>query len=624
MFHHLVALAEKLQQGTDGFAPTGFYWPGQPIRWVVHFTPGQAVRVEETSIALPRPFAGRTSGPAASLLVDRASYALGYAKSTKGKEASNERSSQYHAKFMELLRSFLQWDGLTDAHLREVLEVLVGLLEDEKVLSQIRASATGITADDWVSFMPEWGPLKGQHLYDHPLARVFWVEELQRRTLANGVEGECAICGRQRPLLRKLPLQVKGTIPIHSLNHDAFPSFSLSSGGAQIGICFECGDKATRALDYLWSHKDHHQNLIKDPDSNDSLKNQRAVFWLKEPAALETGEAETVIDLTMLAPVLGRRPGASLSQLYNLLKLPWKPATHALLLDDNAFFLAVFSPNKTRLALREWIQVSLEELKEHLRRFLNAVQIVDEFGEPKLFSIGDLLDVLNAGNPNVLRNLLRTAFLGWAPPRELLTISVRLMRNPRLWIADKKDQGSNRDPGKKKDQGKEKRKDESEEKRRLPPLPNVVAVAKLVLVYGKGDDRMVSLDQENRSAAYLCGRLLAIMEEAQLRASQYKVNRTLVERFYGAASTAPAATFGGLIRQATTAHLPELGRDLNVEMEEVMTKIDQAGGFPRILTLEEQAEFGLGFYHQRAAFRARRKEKKQEGEMEQETGGVEE
>lgn len=603
MFHHLVALAEKLQQENDGFAPTGFYWPGQPIRWVVHFAPGQGVRVEETSIALPRPFAGRTSGPAASLLVDRASYALGYAKSTKGKEASTERASQYHAKFMELLRSFLQWDGLTDAHLRGVLGVLVGLLEDEDVLAQIRASATGITADDWVSFMPEWGPLKGQHLYDHPLARAFWVEELQRRTLAMGVEGECAICGRQRPLLRKLPLQVEGTRPIHALNHDAFPSFSLTSNGVQIGICFECGDKATRALDYLWSHKDHHQNLIKDPNSNDSLKNQRAVFWLKEPAALETGETETVLDLTMLAPILGRRPGASLSQLYNLLKLPWKPATHALLLDDNAFFLAVFSPNVARLALREWIQVSLEDLKEHLRRFLNAVQIVDEFGEPRLFSIGDLLDVLNTGNPNVLRNLLRTAFLGWPPPRELLTISVRLMHNPELWNADKEDQ--------------------DKEKRRLPPLPHVVAVAKLVLVYRKGDDRMVSLDQESRSAAYLCGRLLAIMEEAQLRASQYNVKRTLVERFYGAASTAPAATFGGLVRLATTAHLPELGRDLNMEMEEVMTKIDQAGGFPRILTLEEQAEFGLGFYHQRAAFRARRKEKKQEADMEQETGGPE-
>lgn len=121
------------------------------------------------------------------------------------------------------------------------------------------------------------------------------------------------------------------------------------------------------------------------------------------------------------------------------------------------------------------------------------------------------------------------------------------------------------------------------------------------------------LNADYKSRAYLCGRLLAILEEAQLRASNFSLNRTLVDRFYGAASTAPAATFGGLIRLATTAHLPEVGKDVNLLMEEVMSKLDEAGGFPRVLTLAEQAEFGLGFYHQRAAFRARRGKNKNEG-----------
>lgn len=124
---------------------------------------------------------------------------------------------------------------------------------------------------------------------------------------------------------------------------------------------------------------------------------------------------------------------------------------------------------------------------------------------------------------------------------------------------------------------------------------------------------MSALDTRFKSRPYLCGRLLAILEEAQLRASNFHLNRTLVERFYGAASTAPAATFGGLIRLATTAHLPETGKDLNLLMEEVMASLDEAGGFPRTLTLIEQAEFGLGFYHQRAAFRARRRRNKDEG-----------
>lgn len=54
------------------------------------------------------------------------------------------------------------------------------------------------------------------------------------------------------------------------------------------------------------------------------------------------------------------------------------------------------------------------------------------------------------------------------------------------------------------------------------------------------------------------------------------------------------------------AHLPEVGRDVRILLEDVLSMLDEAGGFPRVLTLPEQAEFALGFYHQRADFRSRR------------------
>ena len=122
---------------------------------------------------------------------------------------------------------------------------------------------------------------------------------------------------------------------------------------------------------------------------------------------------------------------------------------------------------------------------------------------------------------------------------------------------------------------------------------------------------MERLDPGRRTPAYLSGRLLAVLEEAQKRAQGFQINRTLVERFYGAASTAPAATFGMLLRTASVAHLPKAG-PLNPLVEEVLSALDDAGGFPKTLTLEEQAEFALGFYHQRADFRARNREKQTE------------
>jgi CRISPR-associated protein Csd1 len=85
------------------------------------------------------------------------------------------------------------------------------------------------------------------------------------------------------------------------------------------------------------------------------------------------------------------------------------------------------------------------------------------------------------------------------------------------------------------------------------------------------------------------------------------------ERFYGAASTAPASVFGRLIRGAQP-HLARLERDrrgayfgIQRDIEDVVQRI---GAFPNILTLKDQGRFALGYYHQRAADRAAASERK--------------
>ena len=127
---------------------------------------------------------------------------------------------------------------------------------------------------------------------------------------------------------------------------------------------------------------------------------------------------------------------------------------------------------------------------------------------------------------------------------------------------------------------------------------------------------METLDTNRNTIGYLCGMLLSILEEAQLRAARWKINTTLVERFYGSASSAPISVFGTLIRRATTDHFPKIRKqqlgykDLEALMESVESSIDSIGGYPKTLTLEGQAEFSLGFYHQRAKFGEGRTSKK--------------
>lgn len=128
---------------------------------------------------------------------------------------------------------------------------------------------------------------------------------------------------------------------------------------------------------------------------------------------------------------------------------------------------------------------------------------------------------------------------------------------------------------------------------------------------------MQTINESKTNPPYLCGRLLAILEETQLRAHNWRLNTTLVDRAYGTASTAPASIFGRLIRAAETAHLPKIrksghGNDsLKQAFEQLAADLDARGGFPRTLTMQDQAEFAIGFYHQRAQFRAERGNDKQ-------------
>lgn len=119
---------------------------------------------------------------------------------------------------------------------------------------------------------------------------------------------------------------------------------------------------------------------------------------------------------------------------------------------------------------------------------------------------------------------------------------------------------------------------------------------------------MVKLDPDNRHPAYLCGKLLAVLESVQEEAAKPRqLNSTIVDRFYGTASSAPASVFGHLLRGAQ-AHLGKLRREkpgtytaLEKRLEEIQSGLST---FPKTLTLEQQGLFALGYYHQRAAKRA--------------------
>lgn len=123
---------------------------------------------------------------------------------------------------------------------------------------------------------------------------------------------------------------------------------------------------------------------------------------------------------------------------------------------------------------------------------------------------------------------------------------------------------------------------------------------------------MTILDTSAADPAYQCGRLLALLDDAARLATT--PNNALVDRSYAAASTMPEITLTRLLR-LHRAHLDKLKRD----KPSAAIRIDQEIGgilrplerFPRTLSVEQQARFALGLYHQQADSRAKAREAKQ-------------
>ncbi len=128
---------------------------------------------------------------------------------------------------------------------------------------------------------------------------------------------------------------------------------------------------------------------------------------------------------------------------------------------------------------------------------------------------------------------------------------------------------------------------------------------------GRGDNGMNErigphLNEDHPSAAYHCGRLMAVFGEIQ-SAALHDVGASVVQRYYAAASATPALVLGRLARLAQF-HLDKIEyRKRREELDQSLARIWASLGdrVPTTLTLEEQSLFAMGYYQQKATGRPR-------------------
>lgn len=106
--------------------------------------------------------------------------------------------------------------------------------------------------------------------------------------------------------------------------------------------------------------------------------------------------------------------------------------------------------------------------------------------------------------------------------------------------------------------------------------------------------------EESQEVAYVLGRLFAILEFIQRRASG-DIKATIRDRYFNAACAAPASVFPVLLK-LKNSHLRKIERDsvgakihYEQKVTELMCKFSE---FPKRLSLEDQGKFNIGYYHQ--------------------------
>ncbi|MBX3276734.1 MAG: type I-C CRISPR-associated protein Cas8c/Csd1 [Acidobacteria bacterium] len=285
---------------------------------------------------------------------------------------------------------------------------------------------------------------------------------------------------------------------------------------------------------------------------------------------------------------------------------------------DEQFFSVTLSGNAGRIVVRHWMQTTIETARENLHRWFVDLEValygegavkgegkrkkpVNEQGTKEkeyrplalynlaLSLVRDAKDLQS----EMLTHLYRAALEGTAPSLLLLNPLLNRLR------IDLVREGPNR------------------------TLRGLSRFALLRLILNRnrkvGEPMIEPQVFDTDDPAYNCGRLLAVFDDLQMRAHDFKLEGAgVVERYYGSASSAPNSAFGILWR-LHQHHLKKVSRQSPGAAEAIKRKIAEITcqfrqerpnappAFPRTFNLQEQGRFALGFYQQKAADDAARR-----------------
>ena len=528
----------------------------------------------------------KAAGVIANLLWDNLEYVLGV--DTKGKP---ERVVQQHAHFVARIEALPQ-SARDDAGIQAILKFLKSYR-----LPQLEAQPA------WSQAL-ESNAVMSFRLYgdvDLVCQRPAVVNAVLNVTTDADVRlAMCLVTGNDAPVQR-LHTAIKGVwgaqtagANIVSFNARAFESYGKRERqGDNAPVSQAAAFAYTTALNHL---------LRKDSNQRIQIGDASTVFWADRDSEFESIAADIFGDPPKDDPDLGAR---AVQALFAAIQ----SGKHGGVDDNNRFHVLGLAPNAARISIRFYHCLPLAELGERIDQHFKDLEMARGLYDPQYPSLKRLLQAVCLSTssqpfgdidrlpPNLGGAIVDAVFAGPDVPYPGAWLNAAVGRC-RAEQAKKTQQGKQA-PNVPYARAAVIKACLNRQIRRSPVTPNHQPPEKELLPM---------LDLTNTNPAYRLGRLFAVLERIQETSAggPGKLNSTIRDRYYGAASSTPVAVFTTLLR-LKNAHLKKLTVGQAAWFEKLVGEIlDSVSDFPKHLPLPDQGRFALGYYQQRQDFFAKK------------------
>jgi CRISPR-associated protein Csd1 len=418
--------------------------------------------------------------------------------------------------------------------------------------------------------------------------RSWWAAQVQKQRAEvskNLTIGRDAYEPGEGPIAEYFPT-VFTSVPFASFGSATFKSYGLGSQTATMRI--ETAEKLAAGLNWL---------LFRE-DSSLRLADETAVFWTVAESQAEGKARASAVPFVQLL-----EKGDPLA-VRDFLRGIW--GGRPVQVDSGRFYAATFCPaGKGRFSVRSWHTDTLPHAQKNLRDWFNALSTgsTDE-GTSTLNQLAEATIPKAKGQktkpaPATYSALFESALFSQPLPHQIFAAAISRQE---VEMAGQDHTA----------------KSFGERLRARTSLIQLYFTLNKGITMNDNYDK-TAVRPEHRTA-FLCGRLLAVLDHIHNEAHEGKSASSPATRLYGAASKTPALAFPQLC-QLVRHHLDKLSKydrdrfqdgvpaakraDGEKEdfdgLTDIVAQLKEAAGgaFPRMLSLEEQGVFAIGFYHQR-------------------------